>query len=218
MAWPDFSDILSRVRSRLNETTAAFWTDAELKAWINEGERDIAFKALCIDNVDNVSIPTTTRVVPFSGIKVKYVEHVPSSGTRVGLQKITPKQIGRLTANGVNPQYWFQWGSSSGNCIIIDPYPSTATGTLNIYTADYPVNEMYADTDEPQVPYEFHESIVDYAVYMALFKNGLWTQSAEAYQRYILVINGLRGKYAEPIADPPDVFMAPDVVEYKQAG
>ena len=30
------------VRSRLNEATAAFWSDAELTRWINEGASDVA--------------------------------------------------------------------------------------------------------------------------------------------------------------------------------
>jgi hypothetical protein len=219
MAFPDFSDLLARTRTVLNETTAAFWTDAELKRWLNEGERDIAAKAECIENVDTgVVIPTTTRVVPFSGYKVKYVEHVPTAGAPIGLQKINMKQLGKLPFNGVIPQYWFQWGSTVGNCIIIDPYPATATGTLNIYVADYPVNEMYDDTDEPQVPYEFHELIVDYAVYMALWKAKKWGQSAQVYQRYISILNGLRTKYVEHEVDYKETIAVPDAIEYRQAG
>ena len=41
MAWPSIADIRTRVRDALNESTAAFYTDAMLDRWINDAQRDI---------------------------------------------------------------------------------------------------------------------------------------------------------------------------------
>ena len=132
MAWPSFADILSKVRTELNEVTAGLWTDAELEGWINDGQRDIASKALCIDNMVTTTTTANSRIVLWSGTKVKYVEYVPASGAPIALQKIQLKQLGRLPLNGVVPEYWAPWGGPSGQCIVLDPKPGAATYTLNI--------------------------------------------------------------------------------------
>ena len=40
--------ILSGVRSLINETTASFWTDAEINLWVVEGLEDIAHETHCL--------------------------------------------------------------------------------------------------------------------------------------------------------------------------
>ena len=217
MAWPSFADILSKVRTELNETAAGLWTDAELEGWINDGQRDIAAKTLCIDNVAQATTTANSRVVPWSGTKVKYVEYIPSSGKPVALQKIQLKQIGRIPANSTTPQYWAPWASSVGQCIILDPKPGATTFTLNLYVADYPAYELSSASDTPLLPSEFHLLVVDYAVYVAFLKARKWSQANVLYQSYIHQINALRPKYAMPQIDTLESLKVPDVIQYQQA-
>lgn len=39
------SEIRSRIRKKLGETTALFWTDAELNSWMEDAQKDIVWKA-----------------------------------------------------------------------------------------------------------------------------------------------------------------------------
>jgi len=48
--------ILSGVRSLINETTASFWTDAEINAWVLEALEDIAHETHCLTTYKTYTI------------------------------------------------------------------------------------------------------------------------------------------------------------------
>ena len=211
MTWPAFSNLKSRVRTVLNESTAGFWTDAEIARLLNDGERDIAIKTCCLQNVDALTTAlyaTMYRKVQFSGHKVMYLEYAAT--TPVGMQKIRPQQLGQLPTETV-PKYWFQWGQY----IIIDPLPA-ASYNLNAYIADYPQYEMYSDADVPQIPYDFQEDIVNYAVYMALMKDKKWGRAAAVYQQYIASLQVKRIKYVEIYPESRAMKVVPETIEYRK--
>jgi hypothetical protein len=213
MTWPAFSNLKSRVRTVLNESTAGFWTDAEIARLLNDGERDIAIKTCCLQNVDSLTTAlyaSMYRKVQFSGHKVLYMEYVDAT-TPKGMQKIRPQQMGHLPFSGSAPQYWFQWGQY----IIVDPLPA-ASYTMNAYIADYPQYEMYADADVPQVPYEFQEDIVNYAVYMAMMKDRKWGQAAAVYQSYIGSLQVKRMKYVTIYPESRQEKIVPETIEYRE--
>jgi len=51
-------------RKRLGETTAAFWSDAEINGWINLGCKDIAFRSKCLP--DTVTFTPTTDTAEYT--------------------------------------------------------------------------------------------------------------------------------------------------------
>lgn len=211
MAFPDLKDIRDRVRSLMNEdSNSSFLPDAILNRFINDGERDIAIKTGCIENIDSASTTASTRLVAFSGHKVKYVEYVGSA--TVGIQRVTPKHLGFATYSGAAPQYWFQWG---GN-IVIDPLPATSY-TMNLYVSDYPHTEMSSDTDEPTIPSAFHEDIVQYALSRALMRDRKWQQAAFTYNKYIESIQAKKQMLVEQQTDSRSVIKIPDVVQKEAA-
>ena len=65
------------VRSMLDETTAAQWSDADLVRWINAAERDIAIKTGCIELILALTTTPESRLVAFTGNRVNYVEYLP---------------------------------------------------------------------------------------------------------------------------------------------
>lgn len=206
MAFPDLSNIRSNVRTMLNETTAAFWTDEELNRLINDGERDIAIKSLCLENIDSVTTTASTRLVAFAGHKILRVEYTNAT-TPLGLIRIKPNQLGRIPYNGITPQFYFQWG----NKVVIDPMPTT-TYNLNLYIADYPAYEMVDDTDEPQIPKRFNELIILYAVYRALMKDRKFASAGAIYQTYINELQLARSQVIERYPDLKDDYKIPDRV------
>ena len=49
------SEIRALARKKLGETTAAFWTDAEINGYINLGCKDIAYRTKCLRNNQNIA-------------------------------------------------------------------------------------------------------------------------------------------------------------------
>ena len=63
MGWPDLSDTQTAVRDVLGEVTALRWTDAEIKRFINDAERDIAIKSGCYEATVAITTTASSRVV-----------------------------------------------------------------------------------------------------------------------------------------------------------
>jgi hypothetical protein len=181
MAYPDLSDLRTRVLTITNEdSTSAIFTSAVLNRFLNDAERDIAAKTGCLEHIDTLVTTVSLRTVRFSGFKVKNLEYIPVTGTRTGLPKITLKHFGRLPLTGATPQYWTQWGG----LILIEPIPESAY-TLYATISDYPLTEMSSDTDEPSIPAVYHEDMIWYAVSRCYMRKGRREQGAFAYNRYI---------------------------------
>lgn len=197
MSWPDFTDLQTRVRDLLNESSAGFYTDDQIKRWLNDGERDVAIKGLCIESVNSLTTAASTRTVATPYNKVLYVEYAT---TNVGLVKINQTMLGRLDVSGIVPQFWFPWGKYIG----IEPIP-TAAYSLNVYASMLPSIEMSDTTDEPQIPKSFMPLIVRYAFYRGLLKAGLFSKSAQVYSAYIYGLQEARDnimrKWRNLIAD-----------------
>ena len=181
MTYPDLSDLRTRVLTITNEaSTSSIFTSTVLNRFLNDAERDIAAKTGCLEHIDSLTTTASTRSVPFSGYKVKNLEYIPVSGTRIGLPKITLKHFGRLPLSGATPQYWTQWGGF----VLIEPIPASAY-TLYATISDYPLIEMSSDTDEPTIPATYYEDLIWYAVSRCYMRKGRREQAAYAYNRYI---------------------------------
>lgn len=184
MTYPDLSDLRTRVLTITNEaSTSSIFTSTVLNRFINDAERDIAAKTGCLEHIDTLTTTASTRSVPFSGYKVKNLEYIPVSGTRIGLPKITLKHFGRLPLSGATPQYWTQWGGF----VLIEPIPASAY-TLYATISDYPLIEMSSDTDEPTIPATYYEDLIWYAVSRCYMRKGRREQAAYTYNRYIEAI------------------------------
>jgi len=169
-----FQNMRTRVRDLLNEATASFWSDALINRLLNDGERDIATKALCLQHIDSGSTTNGTRTVSTTGYRPIYVEY-----SNLGLPLILPNQTGRRSGTGTAPQKWFESGSNIG----IEPLPDT-TYPLNIYVADYPSSEMSANPDIPQIPAQFRPLIVLYAFGNAIKKEYRIQQASYILKMY----------------------------------
>ena len=61
------SAIRNKIRKKLGETTSAFWTNEELNVYINDGCRDISFRAKCIRGNTYVSTTDCTANIIAEG-------------------------------------------------------------------------------------------------------------------------------------------------------
>jgi len=211
-AWPDLSIIRSRVRSLVNEeSTSIFLPDTILNRFINEAERDIATKTGCLESVDSGTTSSGSRTVAFSGYKVKYVEYVGANGP-IGLQRITLKHLGHAQVTDTTPQYWAQWGTN----LIIEPLPPATPYTLTLYVSDFPAGDMAADTDEPSIPSEYHEDIIQFALFRTLLRDRKWQLASYVYNKYIESIMAKKSMLTEQKADRLMAIKIPDYIQVPQ--
>lgn len=209
MAWPDLSDIILRVRDKLNESSASFFSDAQITRWINDGELDVAVKGLCLENTQVKTTTNGQRTFSITCVKAFHVEYVPATGTPIGLVKINPSYLGRVPYDGVLPQYWFKWGGYIG----IEPKPA-ATYTLNVYTSIIPSAEMALTTDEPEIPAAFHDLIVSYAVQRGLLRDHLFSMFSALYYQYIYELQMARNEIITRYSSIRKDLKIPDAITY----
>jgi len=137
--WPnlDCGDLVTRVRTYLNEVTSDFYTDAEVYRWLSVAAKDIAQKTLCVRRILDAVTASGTRNVTTSCYKVLHVEYIPATGRPVMLTKIDPLKLGHYPGvtpgTSGSPIYWYEFGSAIG----IDPLPD-AVYDLRLYVADLP--------------------------------------------------------------------------------
>ena len=156
------------LRTLLDEVTASYFTDAQLKLYINHAIRDIASVSGCIRHIDTATVTNATRTVSFNGYKVVAVEYTPLSGSPSYLVKINPQQVNHLNPNSVEPEFWYEFGTSIG----IEPLPTaTYSNSLQLYIEDYPSAEMSVDTEIPQIPPAFQPLIIPKAFQQALIQD-----------------------------------------------
>lgn len=164
----------NRIRGMLNEASPGVYLDDDINDWINDGQRDVAFKAKCIETTSSITTVASQKAYPFVAVNVDTIMY-----GNVSLQKITPKQAGHIKENGTAPQFFWQWGTN----VYIHPTPA-AILTLTAYLAGEP-DDMDDDGDTTNLPLTFQDLIILYAVYRGLIRAGKHQQAASVYGIYI---------------------------------
>lgn len=163
------SDIRTRVRDIINESTADFFTNVDVDNAINEGYRVISALTKCIKSIDSAVTVSGTREVAFTGYKVDFVEYLSSPG--LALRIITPKHIGNIPSKGTGPSRMLR---KSKNEIAIDPLPDGAY-SLSLYISDYPSVYLVSDTDMTEMPIAYDLCLVYYAAMILMVSQGNMT-------------------------------------------
>jgi len=186
------------LRTILDEVTAGYFTDAQLKLYINHAIRDIAATSGCIRHIDTATVTSGTRTVAFSGYKCAAVEYTPVSGNPYYLIKINPNQVNHVNTNGLEPQFWYEFGSSIG----IEPLPAaTYTDKLQLYIEDFPTGDMTVDTEIPQIPPAFQPLIIPKALAQAFMQDN---KQAFAQQMLSIYRNELLYTIQDQLPNVPD--------------
>jgi hypothetical protein len=170
------SEYRARVRTLLNERTPSVYMDTEINDWLNDGQKDVAIKAKCIEaTAQTISLVAGTASYSFTGI-----DPVAVLSTSIALIRITPKQFGHIRANGTGPQFYWTWNGS----VYIYPTPSGTPGSLTLYAAGSP-DPITNDGHVSNLPVQFSALIILYATYRGMIKAAKFQQAASLYSIYI---------------------------------
>lgn len=186
----DLTAATTNVRYILNESTAAFWSDAEIQAWIKEGVIDLSSKLLCVTDSDTITL-VEDQYVYNSGdhawigdcIKPKFAWYVDATVGPIGMQKIEPFQFGHeQTADTGAIKYYYYDSTSRDMYILPVPDSTAAADTVGvIYSKE--TDDITALKDEYQI------LIFTYAAFKARLKERLYSDASFLWQQYMNCVN-----------------------------
>jgi len=193
-------------------------TDADLTNIINDAYKDIMAKCFCYEVKETLTLIDGNKIyrVPMTtanAIRTTYIEHDGD-----GIMQIPPTAVGyadaTVTSGKGTPLYWFQWGEY----LVFEPTPnSTAAGnTTNVYNACYPAAVL--SSDFTNLPAEFHEDVVEFALAFANLKLKRWGDAALHYNAYIASVQRKRFDYVYKVADVRTQRILPDSVTLEIKG
>lgn len=193
------SEIRSRIRKKLGETTALFWTDAELNSWMEDAQKDIVWKAKlkrtrgAFTTIGNTSRYAITTIFPrFMRVCDGGVSIYNSTTTDwTKLKYITKDDMQTLygewtNADAAEPIHYME--DLDENIIELWPKPQTAnvgTDYCRVYYSATPTS-MTVDTSTPDLDAQglLHSAIIDWVCATGFESRGYWDIANDCWAKY----------------------------------
>lgn len=170
-----FTQLIDAVEERLDEntTTSVFYTNDEIKNAINRGLR-----LFCLLTLVNEKVAQTFNLsanTNFYDISSQFSDFLVPLRVKAGNSRVLPVQSHELDLRFGN------WEATTGTATHytmkglylfgVYPKPAGAGSTLSITYAAEPAT-LSAGSDVPEIPAEFHQYLIDYAIYRLRWKEG----------------------------------------------
>ena len=190
---------VTTLRERLDETTAAQWTDVSLRRWLDEGIRDIARRTRHYWDTDTIDVAADDGeyTVADDVLHIKHVYFNPDgdTGRQIPLEPRAFEAMNQVWWDRQDqssgwPVFFTTYGYAPTLTIKLFPVPST-DGTLTLHVARLPAAlDVTSGSGNIDVPTGWLEMAYDYAEYMALRKDRdpRWQ---EAFQMYEAKVQGI---------------------------
>lgn len=194
------ADIITDVRADLNESTASFWTEADLLQWIDEAVREIVNRTRCLETTAyTIDLVNGTYKYDTTGsfLSIETIIHnsgVTGSITRIfTLKRMDIQNLGHSKETG-RPKFFAVWNDD----IYIWPIPGTdeATTELTVFQVTLPTG-VSATNSAIETPAYLDSAIVNYVKAKAYFKDlketmGAFYMSLFEKQMAVAVLNVMR--------------------------
>lgn len=182
----NLKQIRDYTRYRLNDYEKPWaWIDAELNLYANEAEKIICRDARVLedsitDSICNIDVVASTLDYELDETII-YVIAAKLTSSDLLLTKTTKLDMDRQHGG------WRSDTATEPTKYILDYRhgyitlwaPPDTTYTLNLSVYRYPEQDMALDTDEPEIPAQFHHAIIDGICYQAYLKWGDRTYDAK---------------------------------------
>lgn len=184
----NYSEMQSEVRTRINEATANFYSDDDIKDALNEGLMELSDATEWYERMTNIplwkhrtyfdlrELLSDTFLAPKRCINHqtgKWLEptSVRTQDRRAAQWEVTAAEPLELFMRGI---WWMGFY----------PKPPNDTGHARLYFSALPP-EMSSDTDEPEMPEEYHMGIVAYAIYDLLCQDAETAKALFWWNEYL---------------------------------
>ena len=185
----------TRTRDLLNESTAGFFTDAEIDRWLGDAAWDISGVTGCVEAVDSFALADgdDDYAVPADAIAILHVQDRMSGR---GLAKITPSMAAQHSSEvaGDEPLRWYEFG----RMLYIEPVPNVTAAGKNLRRFYSRITQ-----DVTLLPEHCQLLAVYYSVAMAKLKDRL-PQEAAVYAS--LYVNGAAFRRNDVYARDPQTY------------
>ena len=199
---------VTALRDLLDETTAAQWSDVQLRRWLNEAIRDMARRTHMYDDIKTIVAVSGTGeyTVPSDVLKINFMYFQQTGSTQQfpmearaweAMNNIWWDQQDSATGN---PQLFTTFGMPPTLQLKVFPAPSIG-GTFTLHVARLPVAlDVATGTGNIEVPTAWLEAAYDYAEYKALRKDRdpRWQESLQLYEQKIEQMIDLRDTINAP--------------------
>lgn len=182
------STIITNARYYLDESTASFWSDAELLVFLNDGQENIASRALCTETTETVSlVANTVEYTPTTDyISIIAVIYNNASGAKAALEQKTVRHVGE-TYQSTTPGYYYDFGGKVG---IFPALSSVTSETVDLYLVQRPTTLTSADYIG--IPAVYEKALTYYIVAQALVKDRQFAKASFMLQLYQSEIDRFR--------------------------
>jgi hypothetical protein len=195
------------IRKNLGETTASFWTDAELNQWIADGGKDVAKKTHCVrTNLSFTPVIGTGEYVLNTQLAVtvfKVFEVYYNNGTTwTYLDETTRTELNNESdgwmsaANGTPTKYYFNEQEGILG-LYVAPDTATTSGVKCYISKDH--TPVSADgTSYTDIPEELQLAMADYVVAYGYQQRGWGDKSNDAWSKYFKRIKDFNALKEDP--------------------
>lgn len=205
------ANAITEVRYQLNEPSPAFWSDAEITAWIKEGTRIFSSKTLMVEDTQDITLEanklkyTSSDAAWIANIIEPYAMiYDDQSNNYKGLIKIHPRQIGNVaTFTASDPKYYMLHDRQ----IYIWPLTTAA-----IVSAGGTVSVLYAkETDDiTDLTDEYQHLPILYATSLAKRKDQKFAEATNIMQQFLNEVNFERKDKHSREVDSVESFAIPN--------
>jgi hypothetical protein len=210
--------IRNKARKGIGETTAAFWSDAELNTWIDDTCDDLAFQTKCLktNGLASLTVDVGEYVMSttFTGVIVMLdVYHYRNGDTWEKLLPISIPELNRdypgwkSADSGVPTHYYWD---KEDDIFGIYLAPDSSNDGTNYIKAYYATGHTDISTDAVaiDIPLTLHEAIVDGLIAYCLEQRGSRDSAMYHWKKYGARVNAyLTTKENERTDD--DIIMVP---------
>lgn len=214
------AELVTQVRDLLDEPVAALWTDAQLRGWLNEGNKEIAVPTRHYKSTAQVSLTAGTAEYTLAdnilAVEMAYYIDTTTGGTRqIPLVASHWEAMDQIWGEhqdweGAWPQMFTVWGYAPFLKLRLYPVPSVTGDTVRLLTAVLPTPMALTGDDNVQVdvPPAWITALVDYCRYRAHLRDRdiqMAEQSRMAFEAKrdeLMHVNDYMAANREMVPDP----------------
>lgn len=212
MTWTQ-AETLTRTRDRLSEASARQWSDDMLRRWINDGVRDIARRAECMEATATVTGVVNTQAYSLAALspqiaRIHRVEWNDTGGTQV--YPLEYEDYGNLdsvwgtskTVTRARPEIWTAWGAVPNISLVLYPTPSIG-GTIRLYFYSIPNRLAETTTADAAValsiPEGWEDLVAAYVEYNALRRDRdqRWQEAKQIYDEDFQALLNMTSRHSD---------------------
>jgi hypothetical protein len=203
------AQLITRVRSRLDEDTAKFWTDAQLLAWLNEGLRDAGRYTRHIRDTKTFTCTALVSEYTLASdiIEIDNVYYLPGDGRQIPLSGQSFDNMDNVWGSWQNqqigePRAFTLWGTPPALKMKLYPTPEAA-GTVSMLVVRMPTEAANtgATVDFPPA----WEDVLEDYMEMAALRKSRDPRWQEAFQMYTTKRDNL--DTSSDYTNNPDTFV-----------